>query len=176
MTMNSGSIPADHWTQDLTLGGGRIIGEACHFIDLMRCLVGCEITSIQARKMGGVAIASTLEDNAMITLGFADGSMGTIHYLPNGTASFPKERIEVFTAGRILQLDNFRTLRGFGWPGFNKMTLWRQDKGQRACCQAFLEAIAHGKVTPIPINEVIEVARVSIAVSLKLRSQVDEII
>ena len=176
MTMNAGAIPADHWTQDLTLGGGRIIGEACHFIDLMRFLVGCEITSIQARKMGGVAIASTLEDNAMITLGFADGSMGTIHYLPNGAASFPKERIEVFTAGRILQLDNFRTLRGFGWPGFNKMTLWRQDKGQRAWCQAFLEAIAHGKVTPIPINEVIEVARVSIAVSLKLRSQVDEII
>jgi predicted dehydrogenase len=98
-----------------------------------------------------------------ITLGFADGSWGTIHYLANGHASFPKERVEVFCGGRILQLDNFRRLRGFGWPGFHSMRLWRQDKGQKACAQAFIDAIRSGAAAPIPLEELLEVARVSVA-------------
>lgn len=170
MTVNAGSLPAEHWTQDRSVGGGRIIGEACHFIDLMRYLAGARITSLQARRMGDKSGMVT-EDKASITLGFADGSFGTIHYLANGSSTFPKERIEVFTAGRVLQLDNFRKLKGFGWPGFNKMNIWRQDKGQVACVKAFLCAIESGGESPIAIEEIFEVARVSLEVSQLLRQQ-----
>lgn len=90
MTMNAGAIPASHWTQDPAVGGGRIIGEACHFIDLMRFLTGSKIVSIQARRMGDTDAVEITEDKAAIILGFEDGSFGTIHYLANGASSFPK--------------------------------------------------------------------------------------
>ena len=170
MTMNAGAIAASHWTQDQTVGGGRIIGEACHFIDLMRFLAGGPIVSIQARRMGNAPGLAVTEDKASITLGFEDGSFGTILYLANGSASFPKERIEVFTAGRILQLDNFRKLKGYGWPGFSKLNLWRQDKGQNACAKAFLQAIEQGTPAIAP-DEIFEVARVTLDVSEQLRRQ-----
>jgi predicted dehydrogenase/threonine dehydrogenase-like Zn-dependent dehydrogenase len=170
MTMNAGYIPESHWTQDLESGGGRIVGEACHFVDLMRFLVGSSIVSVQARRMGGNSSAS-MEDRASITLGFADGSFGTILYLSNGAADFPKERIEAFASGRVLQLDNFRTLRGFGWPGFKTMRLWKQDKGQQACAAAFLTAVATGQASPIPPNEIFEVARATLEAAQALRTQ-----
>jgi predicted dehydrogenase/threonine dehydrogenase-like Zn-dependent dehydrogenase len=170
MTMNAGAIPANHWTQDIAVGGGRIIGEACHFIDLMRFLAGSPIVSVQARRMGDSPGVVITEDKASITLGFEDGSFGTILYLANGAASFPKERVEVFTAGRVLQLDNFRKLKGYGWPGFNKMNLWKQDKGQNACAAAFLQAVQAG-APAIPPDEIFEVARVTIEVATLLRHQ-----
>jgi predicted dehydrogenase/threonine dehydrogenase-like Zn-dependent dehydrogenase len=170
MTMNAGAIPANHWTQDAEVGGGRIVGEACHFIDLMRFLAGSPIVSIQARRMGDAPGMVITEDKASITLGFEDGSFGTILYLANGAASFPKERVEVFAAGRALQLDNFRKLKGYGWPGFSKMNLWKQDKGQNACAAAYLQAIEKG-APAIPVDEIIEVARVSIEVAELLRQQ-----
>lgn len=171
MVMNAGAIPADHWTQDPDAGGGRIIGEACHYIDLMRYLADAPITSVQARRMGDTDAEPVTEDKASITLGFADGSFGTIHYLANGGASFPKERVEVFTAGRTLQLDNFLKLRGFNWPGFKKQNLWRQDKGQTACAAAFLNAVESGSAAPIPASELFEVARVTIEAADLLRAQ-----
>jgi predicted dehydrogenase len=120
--------------------------------------------------MGDVPGMMITEDKASITLGFEDGSFGTILYLANGAASFPKERVEVFVAGRILQLDNFRKLKGYGWPRFNKMNLWKQDKGQDACAAAFLQAIENGKPA-IPVDEIFEVARVSLIVADQLRAQ-----
>ncbi len=171
MTMNAGEIPAGHWTQDIDVGGGRIIGEACHFIDLMRFLAGSPIVSVQARRMGESPGLAVVEDKASITLGFADGSFGTIMYLANGAASFPKERVEVFAAGAVLQLDNFRRLRGFGWRGFSKMNLWRQDKGQAACAKAFIDAVVNGTPTPIAAAEIFEVARVSVEAAEMLRQQ-----
>ena len=170
MTMNAGAIAANHWTQDNLVGGGRIIGEACHLVDLMRFLADARIVSIQARRMGDSKGLLVSEDKASITLGFEDGSFGTILYLANGPASFPKERVEVFTAGRALQLDNFRKLRGYGWPGFGKLNLWRQDKGQNACASAFVQAVESG-VPAIPIDEIFEVARVTIDVAQQLRAQ-----
>jgi predicted dehydrogenase/threonine dehydrogenase-like Zn-dependent dehydrogenase len=170
MTMNAGAIPIDHWTQDNIDGGGRIIGEACHYIDLMRFLAGSEIVSVQARRIGNSTGISVAEDKASITLGFADGSFGTILYLANGSPSFPKERVEVFVAGAVLQLDNFRKLKGFGWKGFNKMNLLRQDKGQKVCVEAFLESVRIGKPA-IPIDEIFEVSRVAIEVAELLRNQ-----
>jgi len=170
MTINAGAIPQDHWTQDQNVGGGRIIGEACHFIDLMRFLTDAAIVSIQSRKMGGATANGTNEDNASITLGFSDGSFGTILYFANGANSFPKERIEVFVSGRVLQLDNFRTLKGYGWADFKKLNLWRQDKGQNNCAAAFIRAIESG-IPAIPVNEIFEVARVTLDVAVQLRSQ-----
>ena len=170
MTMNAGAIPANHWTQDDMVGGGRIIGEACHYIDLMRFLAGTPIVSVQARRMGDAPGITITEDKASITLGFEDGSFGTILYLANGASSFPKERIEVFAAGRVLQLDNFRKLKGYSWPGFSKMNLWRQDKGQSACAAAFLQAVEKGLPAIAP-DEVFEVARVSIEAAELLRNQ-----
>lgn len=170
MTMNAGAIPADHWTQDNAVGGGRIIGEACHFIDLMRFLAGSKIVSIQARRMGDAPGVAITEDKASVTLGFEDGSFGTIIYLANGAASFPKERVEVFAAGRVLQLDNFRKLKGYGWPGFSKLNLWKQDKGQNACAAAFLQGIEQGKPA-IAAEELFEVARITIEVAELLRNQ-----
>ncbi len=170
MMMNAGAIPADHWTQDPLIGGGRIIGEACHFIDLMRFLAGSKIISVAARRLGNDCGVVVTEDKASVTLGFEDGSFGTIMYLANGAMSFPKERIEVFTAGRTIQIDNFRKMTGFGWPGFSTFNLRRQDKGQQECPAQFLKAINSGNAA-IPIAEIFEVARATINAADQLRAQ-----
>lgn len=160
ITVNAGDIPASHWTQDRKVGGGRIIGEACHFVDLLRFLAAHPISAYHVDTMGGGNA-----DTATITLSYADGSIGTIHYFPNGNKAFPKERLEVFTNGRILQLDNFRRLQGYGWPNFRTMKLWRQDKGQKACAAAFVRAIETGGAPPIPFGELVEVSRATVALA-----------
>jgi predicted dehydrogenase/threonine dehydrogenase-like Zn-dependent dehydrogenase len=160
MTVNAGAIPSDHWSQDREVGGGRIVGEACHFIDLLRFLAGVPITAHQR-----LAMDSVTQDTVTLQLSFADGSIGTVHYFASGSKAFPKERLEVFAAGRVLQLDNFRKLTGFGWPRFSKMNLWRQDKGHKACAQAFVDAIQQGLPSPIPAAEIFEVSRVSIEIA-----------
>jgi predicted dehydrogenase/threonine dehydrogenase-like Zn-dependent dehydrogenase len=162
MTVNAGEIPLSHWTQDKITGGGRILGEVCHFIDLLRFLAAAKITGFQATSIDNLTIC---EDKVAITLTFADGSFGVIHYLANGHKSFPKERLEIFTAGKILQLDNFRKLRGYGFSQFKHMNLFRQDKGQEACMQAFIDAIAAGLPSPIPVEEVLEVSRISLEIA-----------
>jgi predicted dehydrogenase len=169
MTVNAGAIPRDHWTQDPTIGGGRIVGEACHFIDLLRFLSGSPITGFQAAAVGNTGGGTVADDKASITLQFQDGSIGTILYLANGHKAFPKERLEVFAGGRILQLDNFRRLEGYGWPEFRQMKLFRQDKGQNACVAAFVRAVERGTDSPIPFSELMEVSRVTIEVAEALR-------
>jgi len=164
MTVNAGAISPDHWTQDPRAGGGRILGEACHFIDLLRFLAGAPIV-----RHGGSGMDARTPDTATIQLAFADGSIGTIHYFANGSKSFPKERLEVFGCGGVLQLNNFRRLKGFGWPAFGSMNLWRQDKGQRTCVAAFVDAIESGKPSPIPLDELVEVSRVTIEIAEALR-------
>ena len=101
-------------------------------------------------------------DTLSISLEFEDGSIGTIHYFANGSKSFPKERLEVFAEGSVLQLDNYRTMKGFGWPGFKKMNLRKQDKGQKACAKAFINALEGREAAPIPVDEILEVTRISI--------------
>jgi predicted dehydrogenase/threonine dehydrogenase-like Zn-dependent dehydrogenase len=157
MTANAGAIPAEHWTQDRDVGGGRIVGEGCHFIDLIRFLAGEPITAIRANAMDAAS-----GDTVSVEMNFADGSIGTVHYFANGSKAFPKERLEVFAQGRVLQLDNFRRLTGFGWPKFSKMNLWSQNKGQKACAAAFVDAVAARSASPIPFDELIEVARATI--------------
>ena len=153
-TVNAGAIPKEHWTQDKKSGGGRLIGEACHFIDLLRFLAASPIESITSTKMD-----IQTEDAATITMRFTDGSMGTIHYLPNGHRSIEKERLEVFVSGRVLRLDNFRRLKGYGWRNFSRASCWTQDKGQRACVTAFLNSLKVNGPPPIPEDEIFEVMR-----------------
>lgn len=162
VTVNAGAVPPSHWTQDAAIGGGRIIGEGCHFIDLARHLAGAPISGHSAH-----ALASVSGDSATIGLTFEDGSIAAIHYLAAGSKAFPKERVEVFAGGRVLQLDNFRRLTGFGWPTFSSMRLWRQNKGQRACAKAFVSAIESGGPAPIPLDELLEVSRVTIDIAKK---------
>lgn len=159
ITVNAGAVPEDHWTRDRRAGGGRIIGEACHFVDLARFLAGCPITSIQTTTIGGGAEAVTF------TLRFEDGSFATVNYLGNGGKSFAKERIEVFTARRVLVLENFRRLVGYNWPGFRRMALWRQDKGHNAAVAAFAEVIRKGLPSPIPFEEAAEVTRMTLQIA-----------
>ena len=168
MTVNAGTIPASHWTQDPQVGGGRIIGEGCHFVDLLRFLAGGGITDVRAHAVGGSPSDGIREDKAVITLSFADGSIGTIHFLANGHRSYPKERLEVFCGGRILALDNFRSLTGYGWKGFRGERLWRQDKGHKAEVRAFLSSVETGGPPPIPFEEIVEVTRTTFAVSRML--------
>ena len=160
MTINAGQIHVDHWTQDRKVGGGRIIGEVCHFIDLLRFLTGSRIEKWSKTKM-----KAQTNDNVTITFTFSDGSTGTIHYFANGSKSFPKERLEVISHGKILQLDNYRKLKGYGWPNFKKMNIWRQDKGQKACVKAFIDAINENGLSPIPIDEIFEISRISIEIA-----------
>jgi predicted dehydrogenase/threonine dehydrogenase-like Zn-dependent dehydrogenase len=163
MTVNAGAIPAGHWTLDPAVGGGRLVGEGCHFIDLLRYLTGAPIECFHAARMD-----APTPDTACVTLRFADGSLGTLNYLANGSKAFPKERLDIFAAGRVLQLDNFRRLRAYGWPGFRSMNLWRQDKGQANCAAAFVRALEQGGPAPIPLDELLEVSRVSIEIEAAL--------
>jgi predicted dehydrogenase len=151
MTVNAGAIPADHWIHHPEIGGGRIVGEGCHFIDLLRFLAGAPLETVSAvpAPPGG----------ATITLSFAGGSTGTVHYLTGGNKSFPKERLTVFCGGRVLELANFIRLTGHGWPRFRKMNLWRQDKGNHAAVAAFIAAVQSGSPSPIAFSELIEVTR-----------------
>lgn len=150
-TINAGTVPSDHWILDPERGGGRIIGEACHFLDLLRFLAGAPIVDLSHTAMN--------KETVSMNVSYADGSIGSVHYLANGNRSFPKERLEVFCEGRVLQLDNFRKLRAFGWPRFHRMNLWRQDKGANACVAAFLKSVRESGPAPIPFAELIEVAR-----------------
>lgn len=154
ITVNAGQIAADHWTQDALRGGGRIVGEGCHFIDLARHLTGESIVAAHA-----IAMDAATRDTVSLCLRHAGGSISTIHYFANGHRAIPKERIEVFVQGRVLQLDNFRVLRGMGWPGFSSQRLWKQDKGQTACVGAFMEAIRSNAQAPIHPDEIFEVSR-----------------
>jgi predicted dehydrogenase len=161
ITVNAGSISPQHWTQDPNIGGGRLIGEACHFVDLLRFLVGAQIEDYTVRPIGK-PVGGTCTDKFTLTLAFQDGSTGTLHYFANGHGSFPKERLEIFCANRVLQLDNFRAMRSFGWPGLRSIHSFRQDKGQRSCVDAFVAAARSGATSPIPFEELFEVSDVCI--------------
>ena len=160
MTVNSGFLPKDHWTQDKNIGGGRIIGEACHFIDLISYLSDGNIESWSSVKMK----AST-NDTLSISLKFDNGSIGCINYFSNGSIALPKERLEVFTGNKTLILDNFKKLKGFGWKNFKKLNLWNQDKGQDKCFHEFISSIKDNSPSPISFEDIFEVTKLSIEIS-----------
>ncbi len=118
-TMNAGFIPANSWVHDRAVGGGRILGEACHFIDLITYLTGSLVTGVCMNAMGQHPTETT--DNASLLLRYANGSTGVINYFSNGSKSYSKERVEAYSQERTLILDNFRSLTGYGFKGFSKL-------------------------------------------------------
>jgi predicted dehydrogenase len=134
---------------------------------LLRHLAGAPITgwSIASLRQRG----SPVDDVSSFTLRFGDGSHGTIHYLANGHKGLPKERLEVFAGGRVLQLDNYRRLRAWGWRRAGDRSI-RQDKRQEACVTAFLDAVREGRPSPIPFEKIMEVSRVSVGLAAAARS------
>ena len=152
--VNAGHVLADSWVQDKDVGGGRIIGEGSHWIDLMRYLVDAPVVTVSAAMVAQTASPDPRDDKMSITLTFADGSVGTLHYFANGHKRFPKETLQLFCQGKILHLDNFRKLRGFGYSNFKHMNLWKQDKGYHNEYRLFIERIVAGGQSVIPFEEI----------------------
>lgn len=166
--VNAGYLPLDHWTQDPAQGGGRIIGEGCHFIDFLTFLVGQNPLSVSADALPDNGRYN--QDNVILTLKYADGSIGTITYLANGDKAYPKERVEVFCGGRVAVLNDFRSLE-MANKGHLKThkSLFKQDKGHQACWAEFIEALrVHGQ-PPIPYDQVIATTRASFVALKALR-------
>jgi predicted dehydrogenase len=167
--VNAGYIPLSHWVHDPHQGGGRLIGEGCHFIDFLTFLVGTPPLSVSA--VGLPDDGRYREDNFNLAFTFPDGSIGTLSYLANGDKAFAKERVEVFCAGRVAVLDDYRSLE-LVQQGNRKVqhARLRQDKGHRAEWQAFSTALLAGGPPPIPYAHLFGVTRASFAAVQALRT------
>lgn len=164
--VNAGFIPANHWTQDPAIGGGRIIGEACHFVDVLTFLVGTAPVSVTAHALPNNGKYS--EDNVSMTFTFADGSVGVVDYLANGDKSMPKERLEVFCGGMVAVLDDYVSLTTVK-DGKKKVESGAQDKGWRGEMAAFADALKAGKEPPISYEHLIGVTKSTFAAVESIR-------
>jgi predicted dehydrogenase len=166
-TMNAGYIPQEVWVQNRETGGGRIIGEACHYIDLMIALTGSKVSAVMMSALGTQPDETT--DNAIITLQFESGAQGVINYFSNGNKAYAKERVEIYAQGKTLILDNFRKLQGFGFKGFKTLST-AQDKGHSNQFGKLLEMVKVGGNPLIPFDEIINTTRASFAALESLTS------
>lgn len=169
ITVNAGAIDKKHWTQDPKIGGGRIIGEVCHFVDLAKHFCDSKIINFSCSKLNPCKDNLPIPDSLVINLTFDCGSIATINYLSNGHKAYPKERIDIFSNGKILQIDNFKTLKGWGFSGFKQLNLWRQDKGVKNLVNNFLLNIKSDKGNCIPVNDIFEVTRTTINISESIK-------
>lgn len=165
-TMNTGEIHAGSWVHDLAVSGGRIVGEACHFIDLFSYLTGSRVVAVCMNAMGISPEENT--DNASILLRYENGSNAVVNYFANGNKAYSKERIEVHSQGRSLVLDNWRTLRGFGFKGFSRLKK-KQDKGHSEQFRLLIERLKSGGGALIPYEEIINTTSASFAAIESLR-------
>jgi len=170
--VNAGYIPLNHWVHDADAGGGRILGEGCHFIDFITYLVGAVPVSVTAHALPNAG--KYRDDNVSMTFTFADGSIGVVDYLANGDKSYPKERVEVFCGGQIAVLDDFVTLTTIK-NGNKKVTRKAQDKGWKDEWVAFAKTIAEGGEPPIPYEHLIGVTKAAFAVVDSLRKNGERI-
>ena len=164
---NAGQIPPDHWTQDPEAGGGRIIGEACHAIDLATFLAGSLPVRVFAESIGGPNAPEVTDDQCFITLRHANGSVSSIGYLAGGSRSCPKERLEVVGGGRVAQLEDFRRVILYSDRGRRTKRYRGHDKGHSAEIEAFVKAVQGQTAAPIPFEEI---RAVSLAAILAVRS------
>lgn len=167
-TCNAGALPPGHWAHDPNIGGGRIIGEACHFIDFLQFLTGSRIRSVRARKAG--AAGADLEDNVAITIDFDDGSIGQVNYFACGGRSFPKERCEAAFDGKSLVLDNYRRLDGFGIKVRERSL--RQDKGHEAqfgALQRLVSGLDPATEYPLSFEEIESATRATFKAVYEMR-------
>lgn len=166
--VNAGFIQSNHWTQDPAVGGGRIVGEACHFIDVLTFLVGAPPIAVTAHALPNNGKYS--EDNVSMTFTFPDGSIGVVDYLANGDKSVPKERLEVFCEGMVAVLDDYVSLVTVK-DGRKKVESGAQDKGWKGEMAAFAEAIKSGGEAPIPYEQLIGVTKSTFAAVESIRSR-----
>jgi predicted dehydrogenase/threonine dehydrogenase-like Zn-dependent dehydrogenase len=159
-TMNAGYIPSKVWIHDLEVGGGRIIGEACHFIDLITYLTGSKVKSVCMNALGTQPEENT--DNASILLKYENGTNAVINYFANGSKAYAKERIEVYHQERTLVLDNWRKLKGYGFNNFNSASSG-QDKGHQNQFNLLIESVKNGGESIIPISELVNTTLASFA-------------
>lgn len=152
--VNAGSVPADHWVQSKTTGGGRIIGEGCHMLDLMMHLASSDSAKVDSVSVVDTGTGVAVPDTVSLSFSFANGSSGTLHYFANGARSFPKERITVFGGGRVIEIDNFRRLHVHGGKARGGRRAWTQDKGHGAALKAFTAALASGTPSPTPMGQI----------------------
>ena len=173
-TMNAGHIPVSHWVHDLEVGGGRIIGEACHYIDLCTFMAGSEVVAVCMNAMGEDPQENT--DNASILLKYANGTNAVINYFANGSKAYSKERLEVHSQEKSFVLDNWRELRGFGSAGFKKMKS-KQDKGHKAQFARLVDWVNNGGEPLIPFAEIVNTTKASFAAieSLKMKRWVETV-
>lgn len=171
-TMNAGFIPANVWVHDMEVGGGRIIGEACHFIDLCTYLAGSKVKSVCMNSMGENPQENT--DNASILLKYENGTNAVINYFANGSKAYAKERLEVFHQERTLVMDNWRKLKGYGFKGSSSASS-KQDKGHANQFNKLVAMLQQGGEPIIPIDEIINTTKASFAAieSLKTGAWVD---
>jgi len=169
--MNAGFIPQDHWVQDMERGGGRIIGEACHYIDLISFLTASEVESVVMNAQGTSPQNNT--DNCSILLKYKNGSQGVINYFSDGHKSYPKERIEIYDQQKNMIIDNFRTLSFFGYKSKDKKIT--QDKGHKEQFSRWNEMIKDGGDPIIPFDSIINTSKTAIACieSLSKRCWID---
>jgi predicted dehydrogenase/threonine dehydrogenase-like Zn-dependent dehydrogenase len=171
-TMNAGNVPKDVWIHDIEVGGGRIIGEAVHYMDLISYLSGSQIDSVCMNAIGKNPAMNT--DNGSILLRMKNGDQGVINYFSNGHKSYSKERVEVYCEDKTLIMDNFRTLKGYGYKGFSKKK-GKQDKGHTAQFRAFINRIEEGGDSLIPFESLINTTSASFAAleSLQRKEWID---
>jgi polar amino acid transport system substrate-binding protein len=167
--VNAGRIPREHWTQDPAEGGGRIIGEVCHFIDLLQFFIGAAPTTVYAESVaaGGNAVS---EDSVFITLQFADGSNAVIAYLAEGDRSLPKEHIEIFGEGKTFVIEDFRSARLYAGGRQKKESLRQQDKGQAEATRVACLVVTEGKPAPITLKELEATTRATFRIIDSLRT------
>ena len=167
--VNAGRVPREHWTQDENQGGGRIIGEVCHFIDLMTFLIGARPVSVFAEALSARSDKVVDADSVFITLKFSDGSNGVIAYLAEGDKALAKERIEIFGAGRSFVLDDFRRASMYKDGRESEVTLKSQDKGQPDQVRAVCASIISGGPAPISLEDLVSTTRTTFRVLDSLR-------
>ncbi|WP_202628844.1 bi-domain-containing oxidoreductase [Sediminibacterium soli] len=166
-TINAGHIPLDVWVHDMKTGGGRIIGEACHFIDLMSFFSGSYVKSVHMSALGINPVENT--DNAIITLKFDNGSQGVISYFANGNKRYPKERIEIYAQERTLVIDNFRSMKGYGFKSFSSMSS-SIDKGHKEQFTSLLSHLLKGGESLIDFDSLVNTSRASLSAIESLKS------
>lgn len=167
--VNAGRIPREHWTQDPSEGGGRIVGEVCHFIDLMQFVIGAAPVSVFAETVGGQGNVVS-EDSVFITLSFADGSNGMIAYLAEGDSSLPKEHVEIFGEAKTFVIEDFRSGRLYAAGREKKESTRQQDKGQPAEIRAACAVVLEGKPAPITLLELEATTRATFRIRDSLRT------
>jgi polar amino acid transport system substrate-binding protein len=167
--VSAGQFATTHWVHDLEQGGGRIIGEVCHFVDSLAFVTDSEISEVHAAGYGNPQLPVQARDNVAVTLGFANGSIGSILYVADGSTRVPKERLEAFSGGRTAILNDYRTLELFGPNRKDKRGRRTQDKGHRQEIASFLRGIEHGE-PPVPLVEIANVSLATFAVVESLRT------